>query len=234
MKDIIVVIVSYLLGCFNTGYYYTRIFYHKDIRNMGTNVTGAMNVSRLAGKKGFFITFLGDALKGVLVVLLCRVLRVNELAVLLSVLAVILGHIFPFQLKFKGGKGMSTVLGALLTFHPVMVLILLADCAVFLIFSRRYTISSLFALAVFPIELIAMRYPWDTIIILTLCSVAIIFACRDNLREFYYEVRKKFERKSLSNYLLRPVHFLNRPSKSERHGYKNANKNREEGRKDHK
>jgi glycerol-3-phosphate acyltransferase PlsY len=184
IKSAAAIIFSYLLGCFNTGYYYTRLFYQKDIRSVGTNVTGATNVGRVAGKKGFVITFLGDAGKGAFAVILGRLLGLGELTVLLSVLMVIAGHIFPLQLKFKGGKGISTLIGAFITYNPILVLFLLATCIVIYPFVRQYTVTSLFALCLFPIELFIAGFAWWKIIIFALCSIIILYACRNNLRDY--------------------------------------------------
>lgn len=184
LKDILIIFLSYLLGCFNTGYYYTRFFYKKDIRMIGTNVTGATNVSKLAGKKGFIITFIGDALKGAFAVILCGLFRLSDTITMLSILMVIIGHIFPFQLKFRGGKGISTVTGAFLMFHPMLMVFLLVTCGVLLPFLRRYTVTSLFALMLLPLELFIADYPSEMIGFIILYALVIVYACRSNIRDF--------------------------------------------------
>lgn len=184
LKNILVIMLSYLLGCFNTGYYYIRYFYKQDIRTVGTNVTGALNVSRIAGKKGFVITFLGDALKGILVVVVCRLLRLEDTITMLSILMVLLGHILPFQLKFHGGKGLSTAFGAFLVLDPFIILLLLATCAVLLPFLRRYTITSLFALMILPLELFVFDYSSKTVFFFIVYMLLLVFACRNNLKDY--------------------------------------------------
>ncbi len=187
IKIIIVVLVSYGLGCFNTGYYYTRLLHKRDIREVGTNATGAMNVSRIAGKKGFVITFLGDTLKGVLVVFLARSLELGQLGILLCILGVLLGHIFPVQLHFQGGKGISTIFGALLAYQPFMILMLFLTCLVFYPFVRRYTITSLYAFLLFPLELFLTDYPMIVVLFSIAYAVLIIYACRSNVKEYLKE-----------------------------------------------
>lgn len=183
-KTVILLMGSYLLGCINTGYYYSLLVYRKDIREVGTGVTGAMNVSRLAGKKGFILTFLGDALKGLLVPLLCRSIQAEEWVLLLCMLMVLIGHILPVQLHFRGGKGLSTLFGALLGFHPVFVFYLFLTCAVIFPFVRRYTISSLYALLIFPLELFLLDYSYPVIGFSAACSGLILLACRSNIKEY--------------------------------------------------
>jgi acyl phosphate:glycerol-3-phosphate acyltransferase len=187
IKTIILILISYCLGCFNTGYYYTRIKYKTDIRTVGTNVTGAMNVSRLTGKKGFLITFLGDGIKGALVVILARGFALEEWGILLCILAVLSGHIFPAQLHFKGGKGMSTIFGGLLAYQPFLILMLLLTCIVFYPFVRRYTITSLYAFLVFPLELFLTDYSTANVIFAILCAALILYACRENVKEYLRE-----------------------------------------------
>jgi len=185
--DIIAIVLSYLLGCINTGYYYVRLIHKQDIRTIGTKVTGAYNVSRLAGKKGFIITFTGDALKGAIAVLICRFLAVDDTVLLLCILLVITGHIFPFQLNFKGGKGLSTAFGAFLLFDPIVILMWLVASIVFFPFVRRYTVTVLFALVFLPFELFIFDYPYKIIFFFILYAALIVFACRSNLQEFIKE-----------------------------------------------
>jgi len=185
--DIIAIVLSYLLGCINTGYYYVRLVHKQDIRTIGTKVTGAYTVSRLAGKKGFVITFIGDALKGAIVVLICRFMAVADTVLLLSILLVLAGHIFPFQLKFRGGKGLSTAFGAFLLFNPIIILMWLVASIVFFPFVRRYTVTVLFALVFLPFELFIFDYPYKIIFFFILYAVLIVFACRSNLQEFIKE-----------------------------------------------
>lgn len=186
-KDIMMIMLSYLLGCFSTGYYYVRFFYKKDIREVGTNVTGAYNVSRLSGRKGFLITFIGDALKGALPVILCRLLGLNDITIFFCIFMTILGHILPIQLKFKGGKGLSTAFGAFLAFHPLIILFWLIGALVLYPFIRRYTITCLFALAMLPLILFIADYSLVVILVFIAYALLILYAGRSNLEEYVKE-----------------------------------------------
>ena len=184
IKTLIAVLISYLLGCFNTGYYYTKLIYKKDIREVGTKVTGATNVGRLAGRWGFVITFIGDGVKGAIAVLLARGLGLLPWATLLVILMVLLGHIFPIQLRFQGGKGMSTIFGALLAYQPIFIVMLFFTCLLIYPFVRRYTITALFALFLFPLELFFADYSFSTILFGVAYAVLIIYACRSNVKDY--------------------------------------------------
>lgn len=186
--NVIFLFFSYFLGCINTGYYYTRIAYKEDIRAIGTNVTGAVNVSRRAGKKGFIITFLGDSLKGAIVVALCRLFGFETTITMLGILFVITGHIFPLQLKFKGGKGISTAFGAYLTFQPILILYLLVICGVLLPSVRRYTITCLFSLLILPFLLFLTNCSWILIFFFLLYGILINYACKSNILEYLHKL----------------------------------------------
>lgn len=182
---IVIIIFSYFLGCINFGYYYVRYFYKQDIRAVGTNVTGAMNVSRIAGKKGFLITFACDAIKGAIPVAICRILQLNNTIAMVCILMVIIGHIFPFQLSFQGGKGLSTAFGAYLLFNPMLIIYLLLTCAFLLPFVRRFTVTSLFAFILLPAELYFSYHSWVMSGFFLLYTTIILYACRDNLIDFF-------------------------------------------------
>ncbi len=183
-RDYVLIVISYLLGCFNTGYYFTKLFYQQDVREIGTGVTGAMNVRRLAGRKGFAITFLGDTIKGALAVLLCRAFQTPDWVVLSCIFMVLLGHVFPFQLKFRGGKGMSTIFGALLAYQPVLLLMLFGTCLLLYPFIRRYTVTSLFAILIFPLELFFADFSFLMVYFSLGYAIIIIYACRSNVKEY--------------------------------------------------
>jgi len=180
----ILIILSYLIGCFNTGYYYVRFVYKTDVRSVGSSVTGAYNVSKIGGKMGFVITFVGDALKGTFVVLLCHLLKLEDSITMTCILMVILGHIVPFQLKFRGGKGLSTAFGALIAFHPLWIIYWIIIAILLLPLIRRYTISCLFALLLLPLAVFIENYSMKMVVFMLLYAVVISIACRDNLKDY--------------------------------------------------
>jgi glycerol-3-phosphate acyltransferase PlsY len=144
------ILASYLLGCAATGYYLVRWRKGEDLRQLGSGNVGARNVGRVLGKWGFALTFLGDFLKGAIPVWSAQALEFQPLAVVGVMLAVILGHNWPVQLRFHGGKGVSASLGALAVYDIVCGLLI---CALFLVMfalSRRFTRSGLLAFAAAP------------------------------------------------------------------------------------
>src|SRR5881296_2553351 len=116
-------LAAYLLGCFATGYYLVRMRTGRDLRELGSGSVGARNAGRVLGWMGFVVTLLGDFSKGVLAVWATTHFTTDDRLVLLSVIAVMVGHVWPAQLRFHGGKGIATSLGALLVYDYRMALI---------------------------------------------------------------------------------------------------------------
>ena len=149
LKWILVLLLSYLLGCFQTGVIISRTK-NVDIRSKGSKSTGTTNVFRVLGAKASLLTFVGDILKGVLSCLLGMWLLGNAGASMAG-LAVITGHMFPVFSRFRGGKGVATSLGTSLVMNPALGLILLAVSAVGIAITRIVSIFSLLSLVAFAV-----------------------------------------------------------------------------------
>ncbi|WP_240522488.1 glycerol-3-phosphate acyltransferase [Bacillus toyonensis] len=104
---------SYLLGGLLTGYFFVIWLKHTDIRQMRSGNPGARNAGRLYGKVGFITVFVGDACKGFLVVFFAIHFFYNDIITLLSLLFVVMGHIYPIWFRYQGGKGIATCIGGL-------------------------------------------------------------------------------------------------------------------------
>src|SRR3954454_3531157 len=139
-------LLGYLLGSIPFGLLLTKMAGAGDIRGIGSGNIGATNVLR-TGRKGLAAaTLLLDALKGVAAILIGRALLWDQDTVLLAGLAAVLGHLFPVWLGFKGGKGVATGLGVLISAAwPIG----LAACAVWLLVAAVARLSSLASLAAF-------------------------------------------------------------------------------------
>lgn len=109
--DIALVLFAYGLGCLNAGYYLLRWRDGRDLRTLGSGNAGARNAGRVLGPRGFALVFALDATKGLLAVLAAR-WWAPEVAALCAVAAT-LGHVYPVQLQWRGGKGVATAIGAL-------------------------------------------------------------------------------------------------------------------------
>jgi len=157
----IIVVLSYLLGSIPFGYVLVRIVKGVDIRAVGSGNVGATNVMRVAGRK-LGLAVLGlDALKGfvavyfvggTLVVALTHTAAANGVWFALAAGAgAILGHVFTIFLKFRGGKGVATGLGAVLGLVPAAALCALAAFIIVVAFSRYVSLGSITAAVVLVI-----------------------------------------------------------------------------------
>jgi acyl-phosphate glycerol 3-phosphate acyltransferase len=141
-----VLVACYALGCFVAAYYVTRWRRGVDIRASGSGNAGARNMARVYGMTDAVITLLLDAAKGAIAVVAGLTFLGAEWAALAALLAAIIGHIWPMQLSFHGGKGVATGLGGMLAFDPVVALTLLATAAMWFAFSRDFFKSGLIAI----------------------------------------------------------------------------------------
>ncbi len=145
-----VALAAYLLGCFTTGYYLVRLRLGQDLRDLGSGSVGARNVGRLLGWQGFLLTALGDFGKGALAVWATRHFTTDERLVLVAMVTVVVGHVWPVQLVFRGGKGMATSLGALVIYDYELALVLALLFVAAFAALRKTVLPGLFALACLP------------------------------------------------------------------------------------
>ena len=113
MEYIVAIILGYLFGCSHMSYYISKIK-NINIKEEGSKNYGASNTVALAGFKVGFLVFLHDLLKGLLAVVIANYLFEVEYAGIVAGIAAVWGHIFPFYLKFDGGKGFATFMGVML------------------------------------------------------------------------------------------------------------------------
>jgi glycerol-3-phosphate acyltransferase PlsY len=137
------IIFSYLLGSIPFGYLIFYFSEEKDIRTMGSGNIGATNVLRSKGKLAGLATLALDILKGALPVIYGQIHFDPPWIVLLGGLAVLLGHVFPVFLKFRGGKGVGPLVGVFLAFYYPALLVFLLVFFLTLRLSRYVSLGSL-------------------------------------------------------------------------------------------
>jgi glycerol-3-phosphate acyltransferase PlsY len=177
---IIVSLVAYLCGSIPTGVLLTRRL-GIDIRKTGSGNVGATNVARSVGKKIGLLTLLGDALKGLVPVVLVRILGLGDVALGCAAVAALLGHMFSPFLQFSGGKGVATGLGVFLGMAPQAILIALVVFLATFAASRIVSLASIIATAVFPVLLMWFSYPTPHIWAGMLVACLIIIRHKENV-----------------------------------------------------
>jgi acyl phosphate:glycerol-3-phosphate acyltransferase len=175
--------LSYLIGCIMFGYIIGRLFGKMDIRQVGSGNVGARNIGRSLNRSAFVATFLGDAGKGAAAILLGRAFGFSEEIQLIGFLFVLIGHIWPITLRFKGGKGISSFLGGIITFEPTVTIVILVCFAITYPFFRSFTLSGLLSLSSLPIYLFIDSHTYPSVGIIILAVITILFAHRTNIKE---------------------------------------------------
>lgn len=157
MERIVSILIGYVFGLFQTGYIYGRMN-HIDIRSCGSGNAGTTNALRTLGWKAGVITFLGDFLKCILAVAVVRLLyaesNMKELYAIYAGLGAVLGHNFPFYMKFKGGKGIAATAGLVLAVNPVMFLTIAVVFVAIVLLTQYVSLASLAIMVLFVAEVI--------------------------------------------------------------------------------
>lgn len=201
--------IAYLLGSIPFGYILVRWFRGQDIRTTGSGNIGATNVARTAPALGV-LTLLLDALKGSAAVFIAAWLASRQedlrlvglasdpiltFAITLAALMAVLGHMFPVWLRFKGGKGVATAVGALLWFSPAAVGIVFVVFALVVAVTRYVSLGSIIGSAVFPVAIYFIeprsRAP-GTMLALSLLALFIILKHHQNIRRLFSGTESRF------------------------------------------
>lgn len=181
---------SYGLGCVVGAYYLVRWRTGRDLRSLGSGNAGARNAGRVLGYGAFAAALLLDAGKGALATWIGRQVDPQPIATVLAMTAVVVGHIWPIQLRFRGGKGAATALGIMTVFDPIATGLLLVVGSVILLLTRRFTISGLAAIALTPAVAAWRGHTPTEIIALAVMAALILYAHRVNLREYRSRIGK--------------------------------------------
>ena len=177
----IVAVVSYFVGTINPSYLIAKVKKF-DIREAGSGNAGGSNALITMGKKVGVFCMIFDIVKAFAVVKLSMILLPEELlAGAVSTTAVILGHIFPVFMGFKGGKGLACLGGSLLAYSPLVAMVFLA-CELIIVFIVDYIcVVPITASIAFPIVYyIRGGSIWGTLFI-CIATIAILFRHRENL-----------------------------------------------------
>ncbi len=149
--------LGYMFGVFQTGYFYGKIK-GVDIRTQGSGNTGTTNTLRILGKKAGIIAFVGDFLKAVIPIIIVKMCWAGyfegdvKVLELYAGLGAVLGHNYPFYLKFKGGKGIASTAGVAFSVCPHAVPVCLIDFILCLKFTKYVSVGSITMAALFIVQ----------------------------------------------------------------------------------
>ena len=151
----------------------------------------------MLGKSGFFLTVIFDFGKGALAVWTAQHFTSDDRVVAFAMLAVVTGHIWPMQLRFHGGKGMATSLGALLVYDPQLALTYGVLCLCLVVALRRMILPALFALATLPLASLLLGHNPTKVVLVSALAGLVLMAHRKNLAEEFshWTARRNLEPK---------------------------------------
>ncbi|MBN2191117.1 MAG: glycerol-3-phosphate 1-O-acyltransferase PlsY [Candidatus Aureabacteria bacterium] len=193
MSFLIVFVVSYIIGSFPTAFIICRLVSGKDIRTLGSGNVGATNVARLFGFKYGCITFLLDCLKGFLpVFLLIKFQSIDSNLVFISAAAVLLGHMWPVFLGFKGGKGVASGVGIIIALNPAAACVSLVVFAVVFVLFRYISLSSITAAVLMPFIMWYFASPLKIAAFVSLAAVLVVYMHKNNIRRLIAGTEPKF------------------------------------------
>ncbi len=145
------IIFAYLLGSLSSAIIICKLMHLPDPRTQGSGNPGATNILRFGGKKLAIIVLLGDALKGVIPILLAKLLGFSSIEVSFIAVAAFLGHLFPLFFGFKGGKGVATALGVMLALAWPVALFALTVWLIMVVVFRYSSLAALTAAILAPV-----------------------------------------------------------------------------------
>lgn len=177
--QVLYILLSYLLGTVLMAAIVGK-FKGVNLQNENSGNLGARNAGRTLGKSAFVMVAVGDALKGALVVVTGRMLELPELIIALAVIAVTIGHLYPFWNKGKGGKGVATIVGAMLLFSPFYTIWLIVGFLGGMLFTKSATLSMVVGFALYGV---LVSWKLEGGIILCIALLLVIWKQRNSIIE---------------------------------------------------
>ncbi len=192
MRYLLIAIFSYLVGSFSSSYFIGKRK-NLDIREHGSGNAGSTNALRVLGKKSAILTFVIDISKGVIAVNVGRYFG-GLYGSLIASFFVVMGHNFPFYLKFKGGKGVATSIGVIYSIDYRVGILCTIVGILTVVISKYVSLGSMFAAitAIIAINIISTPEPATNFLILVLI-IFIIIRHKDNIKRLMAGNENKFK-----------------------------------------
>ncbi|MCP4139449.1 MAG: glycerol-3-phosphate 1-O-acyltransferase PlsY [Chloroflexi bacterium] len=181
-QTIIALLTGYLFGSIQPAYFLSKLVAKTDIREHGSGNAGASNITAIMGwKYGFIVAFI-DVLKAMLAVLVIKWIYPDSpnLAYLAGIMA-ILGHLFPFYMNFRGGKGVAALMGMMLGINWNLGILFILLVAIPALLADYIVVGSLTAFIALPIATYILKYPTLLIFIGALMTLLIFYLHRGNI-----------------------------------------------------
>jgi glycerol-3-phosphate acyltransferase PlsY len=186
LSSVLAVVAAYLIGSISFAVVVSKAMGLADPRSYGSKNPGATNVLRTGNKAAAALTLAGDALKGLVAVLLAKALAARfgfgDGTIALVALAAFVGHLFPVFHRFQGGKGVATAAGVLLALHPLLGLGTLATWLLIAFFFRYSSLAALVAAVFAPLWYLFLFQPDPIAAAVVVMSVLLIWRHGKNIQ----------------------------------------------------
>ena len=183
MNLLVSAVFGYLLGSVPFAVVVSRAFRLADPRSFGSGNPGATNVLRTGNKLAASLTLLGDAAKGWLAMFVAAKVGADGTAIAVSGLAAFLGHVFPFTLGFKGGKGVATALGVLLGFSGILAGFAAGVWLAVAAITRYSSLAALVAAAAAPVLSWWLLGKVEITVTVAIMCAVLIYRHKSNIRK---------------------------------------------------
>ncbi|MEQ8201542.1 MAG: glycerol-3-phosphate 1-O-acyltransferase PlsY [Syntrophomonadaceae bacterium] len=193
---VLLVVLSYMIGSIPFSYIFSRFLGGVDIRTRGTGNVGATNVLRAVGIKIAIASLAGDLSKGLLAAWWGSYFGGPGLGAACSV-AVVVGHCWPFILKFRGGKGVASAAGVMFMLFPMIGLM---EAVIFFTavgLSRYVSLGSVSAAVAFPFLVVLTHQPWQYVVMAIIIAAIIVYRHRSNIERLRNGTESKLNEKAL-------------------------------------
>ncbi len=197
LTGLLFVVVAYLCGSLSAAIITCKLMGLPDPRSQGSRNPGATNVLRIGGKKAALITLAGDAIKGVIPVVLAQAFGVDGIWLAATALAAFLGHLWPVFFGFEGGKGVATGFGVVFALEWRLGLCLVG---IWVLMAVLFRYSSLAALTAFALAPVIAFWFWPAYAMpLVVLSTLLIWRHQENIRKLRSGEESKIGKKKTAS-----------------------------------
>lgn len=204
MERILSFVTGYFIGCVQSAFIVGKVVGKIDIREHGSGNAGMTNITRVLGAKAGIFVFVCDILKGLIAFNLCNFIFGGSLflsggSALYGIYAgfgAIIGHDFPFYLKFRGGKGVATTLGFLLFVNPKIAIITYVTGFIVAFITKYISLASLVMTALFLVLMIFVKMPFEEVLIMGVVMILCFYQHRENIKRLIKGEERKFSFKN--------------------------------------
>ncbi|MDA8151274.1 MAG: glycerol-3-phosphate 1-O-acyltransferase PlsY [Acidithiobacillus sp.] len=195
LLDVALIGGGYAVGSIATAILVARALGLGDPRQSGSGNPGATNILRIGGKKAALLTLLGDLIKGVVPIVIARLLGLEDWALAAVALATFLGHLYPVFFGFRGGKGVATALGILLALNPALSGSILGVWILVFVVTRVSSLAALLA-AVSAVPIVfAVSSATDLRVLVLVMVLLVLWRHRANIRRLLDGSERPFKKR---------------------------------------